>query len=1250
MILAGECTLKTNKYYFVRVDKSKDISWYLFADKVYIDGHLTYFNANSFYANPKLKAYEKFLVAASSTSIENMRVWGNPQLINTVVEKFNQVQKLSFKEVNTKDFEHNGKIIQRVEKYLGDYHYITETIIKDAQDIAPLRDLTNFKGETSFIDISIKDFTLVTKVNLKGTFNTFAKELNWQDINLFDNSNSKEMQNSILATKAKTVQQLRLLYDLSWYFDENGKSKKNYRVINTLDDLQYLADNVFPKIELWSVDIETTGLNCYLGEHPENFDHIVSIMMSWQKDQAIFIPVNMAYMINIPDGYMNILQPFLETIPAVGHNIAFDARGTFCDYGVELNLTHDTQQLNFNLNCHRAKFNNSLKYLEHKHFGVDTLELKDIFGSKKLAGLFRYLPEQLALIYACPDVDYNLQLFYLLYEQLPVMCRKAYALDMKTMKNIYKMDCFGNRVNIELATKLKKANDTDMELLKELIFKVAGQTIMSNQYADKLLALHGTGTIDDEKLIEMASDFQNSDEYQNARYSFNLDSTKVLANVMYTMMKYPVQGVSETSGDPTVDANALDSLLQINNTTPSEYLKSDIKSAVSYIEEFKDEDIPPLISKNVYNSKTYPLALLIIEYRLRYKRHTTFFKQLLETSTDGYYYTSSKMSAADTFRIINTIQTLQGYMKQLIIPHSDDHYLLVFDFSQIEYRYMAGMAGVTDLVQNLNNPRADFHRECCALLHNIKPWNVTNKMRKAGKSLNFAIPYGMGVYSIAQALYSKVDGTTRILAQRQLNSWQKSFHLIWDFLETKRDFALENGYVDSILKRRRYFFSESSNDKVENDNNLKQWKLSMSKAQKASIRRASGNFPIQSGAADLLKIAINRYRERLEKEGLGDLVITTASVHDELVNSVHKSVNPYFLYKIIYEECMLHIQGHPRYYAGISICDNWAEGKADLYEAPMEFVEYMLKQPIANEKFIYQDDAKNKVLSDIRAYMKSAFIDEFNKLGFDINNPVQDLAKIMAGLQDYFIREKLGVYYPLPQDKSRGSINKKFEDDAFVRSFEEFLIKEGTLEQYEIIYPEGYYFGERGILTKQGRLQKDETISETDAKTSYFTNEISKEPKLVNGAPIFDLDFDDDLDLENENLDQINLSLDALKLYEFEEGVDLFGTSELLYQSFVNRSEILSEQEDIEQHPEKYIKIYDSYSSKVRVASNGLYLDFGGVPQSNRESILKYLNSFAVESDTLGAIEIVIKKGNFYDKTGVFVKDYSITDLQEQFS
>lgn len=1269
MLISGTVQIAGKEYYFNRVETKTKIGWYLY-DKVIEEnnGKIYQIDVNSLYSF-KRSDLIPFVVSAHEVTVEETKYWGNPRLIEILLEAYNEVRNLDTKgETVSETHVKEGRIVNRNIIVDNSYYTIGHLQKTRKKEIKVNKDKTGlfnlpevifedvYEQETHSISFSHKGVDLQTTNSAMKTPRYSTLDLIWRKLDL-TNINNREDSDRLLSTKQKTIDQLRIEHDLSYYFDEYGNSKKDYKVVDTLEELKKLARYQFPKIKIWALDIESTGLKMFKGKDRNNFDKTVSIMLSWKKNQAIFIPIDMEYMENIPEGWLEILKPWLEKIPAVGHNFVFDIAGLYGEYGIKVNAQHCTRQLNFNINCYKAKFNNSLQFLEEELLGIKPISLVDIFGSRKMAGLFRYVnTTELALLYACPDVEYCLEIFNILMPKLEISCQKAYKLDMEIMNHLAYMDVIGNTVNTELAKSLRVANGEDKDLLEEMIYSVVGQSLALNYKIEEITAKVIKDNMTEKQQAEELTRFLESKEYTEARHVFKIGSSKVLADIMFNKLKYPIQGRSKETGLPAVDAKSLGALLRYKNNK-SKRIKKDILSRESKV--FNSKIV--LIKAEDYNVLDYPLASLIVEHRVRSKRDSTFYKQLLDTAVEGKYYSQSKPATAETFRIIDVIQTLQGFMKQLIIPFSPDYYMIVFDFSQIEYRFMAGLGRQTDLIEKLMNPRADFHKECCAMLNNIMAHMVTFVMRNAGKALNFAIPYGMGEYSIAESLFKIVNTENLIKARRQLNKWKKTFANIWETLEDKRKEALDKGYVTNPLGRRRYFYNGETADS--NGAELMKWRDSLTRSQKGGISRAAGNSPIQSGAAEIFKIAFRNFRVRLEKEGLEHLVKTTALVHDEIVSSVHKSVNKYYIYKIIYEECMLVIKGHPQYFAGISVVDTWYEGKEDLYEAPIEFVKHVINSGMADEKFIYQEDAKKDTLNDIMEYMDNTFIKELEDIGFSLKNRKLNVAKLMKDLKDYFVRDKICLYNPVP--KHKGKPNKDYEDDFFIRCLEEFIIRHTKLSGHTLLYPKDYPQGEIGMLTPNSRTFIDSKGNILSVEKYEEVEIIEKDSQNDTDDLELTLDIDGDLDLqfgEDEEIDfetdgyamseiaefteSDNMSVNMLRMFEMEEGGEEGIFSNSVYY-VLPQNVIKDEQAMIDAEPEKYNLKYSNLTSNVKLTSNKLIVNVTNLDKETKSELVDYLNKHTTNKEDLSAIRFVKQIGNQYDESEVYLKGIDVELLRE---
>jgi len=1243
-------------YYFIYSYSTTKTSWVLFNNSIKTGLSTKILTLDKVIREPQ-KIEKEFIEGAIVLSTKNLLAYGNTFLINNLIEIFNKKDTLQNKDVLSYE-EFDNKIIKIAEKKSPMITVKKKETLFKTKILKKLEneDITVVKEVIEELNVKFGNTVLILEYNNieKGSF---VPKVEFNDVeDEFSDNGVEYSKDLISSTKAKSLSYLRYTRDLSFYYGPDGTTKKHYRLINSSKELQRILETeVKDKVKLWAVDIESTGLMMYKPNeiNKGQLDRTVSIMVSWKKDEALFIPIDMVYVKNIDKDWVNIMKPYLESIPAVGANISFDARGLWSEYNIELNIEHDVLQLAFVINCFAVKNHNNLKEHEHKFLNVDTLTLKDIFGTSKLAGLFRYLPEELALIYACPDVDMCLELFYILIERLPPSCYKSYKLDMDTIKNLYKLDAIGNAVDVELAEKYRDANNKDRDIIKNLIYHIVGQQLALVNKVSELKSKYDFNNEEQlKKIEEELEQFLISPNYTKASKEFNLGSDD-LGKYMFDLLKYPVYAVQEKTHKPAVNTTVLKKLMEqtfnseeeqeqasiLRSKGSSGYLKEDIVSAISDV--IGSEEV--LIKADTFNKMKYPLAYLITEYRLREKRDNTFFHQICDLNLGGLYYTSTKSAHAETARLINVIQVLQSYMKKLIVPYNKDYYHLIFDFSQIEYRVMTGVSGLIALKKALDNPRADFHKECGALLKSKKAHQVTHDERKQLKGLNFGIPYGLGLRSLCVSLYGSVTEENIFKTQDILNKWKTSFAKIWDMLESGRKKALDKGYAESITKRRRPFIKDYPfNNEEEEKSLVEEWYTNLTASQKALIRRESGNYLIQETAAHIFKIAFNNFRKRLKEEGLEDKVLTTALIHDEMVSSVHKSVNPYYLYRIIYEECMMIIKGHPRYYAGISIVDNWYEGKADEYEAPIEFVEYILKSDKSKNKYVDNSDMispKELVFKDIKNFMQQLLKSEYEKLGIDFNSDTLDINTILENTEDYFILDKISVYWPIEKKfkKIQNDKEKTYNNTKFIRSFERFALELNIKNEYSIIYPKDYPLGIYGKITKEKRVLYNEDNIITLIQN---TTDIKQEGNLITDLNLnLDTEMNFDLDLNlNENVlfEDINASLSELSLYDSFS----YEGSAVYYFNDINKMEI----NDIEINRDKYINTnFNNTDKTIQFLKDEIIINNNDIKVNGLEAIKEYLIKY--KSNKLGSLPVYIRNGDKVETLGFNVKGYNPDEI-----
>ena len=185
--------------------------------------------------------------------------------------------------------------------------------------------------------------------------------------------------------------------------------------------------------------------------------------------------------------------------------------------------------------------------------------------------------------------------------------------------------------------------------------------------------------------------------------------------------------------------------------------------------------------------------------------------------------------------------------------------LLACDYSQIELRIMAAIANDATMIDGFRN-NADVHTITASKVFGVSPADVTSAMRRSAKMVNFGIIYGISAFGLSQRL-----GIPRTEASDIIEAYFREYPAIRDFMNDTIEDARKSGYVETLLRRRRYFPDlNSSNQNI-----------------RGNAERAAINTPIQGTAADMIKLAMVRIDTLLREKPYQSKMLL--QVHDELV-------------------------------------------------------------------------------------------------------------------------------------------------------------------------------------------------------------------------------------------------------------------------------------------------------------------------------------------------------------------------------
>lgn len=316
--------------------------------------------------------------------------------------------------------------------------------------------------------------------------------------------------------------------------------------------------------------------------------------------------------------------------------------------------------------------------------------------------------------------------------------------------------------------------------------------------------------------------------------AFNINSTQQLADVLFGKLGLPNKGIKRTkTGKYSLTADILDTMA----------------------------DLHPIIPK-------------ILNYRHLQKLRSTYVDALpaLVNPRTGRVHTSYNQTGASTGRFSSSDPNLQNIpirteegrriRRGFIAPQG--YQLLSADYSQIELRILAHFSGDQALIEAFEQG-LDIHASTAAAVHRIPIEAVTYEQRSFAKAVNFGLMYGMGAFRLARD-----SELTYAEATDFIDTYFKQFPGVKQYLDGSKAFATENGYVETLMGRRRSFTILQN--------------TAASTVHRQRAEREAINMPIQGTAADILKIAMIRLHKILQQEGYDAHMIL--QVHDELVLEV----------------------------------------------------------------------------------------------------------------------------------------------------------------------------------------------------------------------------------------------------------------------------------------------------------------------------------------------------------------------------
>lgn len=321
---------------------------------------------------------------------------------------------------------------------------------------------------------------------------------------------------------------------------------------------------------------------------------------------------------------------------------------------------------------------------------------------------------------------------------------------------------------------------------------------------------------------------------KEAEMDFNIDSPKQLGEVLFDHMKISAKAKKTKTGQYATSEDVLDKL------------------------------------KN-----THPIIPMILDYRQLRKLKSTYVDPLptLMDPVDGRIHTSYMQTVAATGRLSShnpnlqniPIRTAKGReIRKSFIPRGAEFKLMAADYSQIELRIIAALSDDKTMIEAFQS-RLDIHKATASKVFNVPIEEVTREQRSSAKAVNFGIIYGQSAFGLAQNL-----GISRKEAKQIIDSYFEQYATIKDYMDGAVKNAREDGYVETIMMRRRYLKDINSANAV----------------VRGFAERNAVNAPIQGSAADIIKLAMIRVANAMKRKDVKSKMLL--QVHDELVFDVHE--------------------------------------------------------------------------------------------------------------------------------------------------------------------------------------------------------------------------------------------------------------------------------------------------------------------------------------------------------------------------
>lgn len=699
----------------------------------------------------------------------------------------------------------------------------------------------------------------------------------------------------------------------------------DYVVIRSMEQaIARLNDWINSKEQLKSYDIESYSTDWGI----DSQNRITGIFLGYGETWSTYFPFRQQnFKYNLPLSFMETIfraineQPPAPEVILLGHNIKFEIQGFYEEFRLVLDNPYircdiDTYLLGVLVNPVIKKGSHTLKNLTSQVDKNFYLTLEMIFIGPVM---FNVLPEEIVLLYGCPDATSPAKLYKYLMNKLPK--DELYVLELENMLPVIKAmnEFYGIRMDQEKLARLITNEEYKVQLLGDMFRKIH-------------------------------------------RTSRNINSSAVLSEILYDKLRCKVE-VTTDKGQPATSKFAIDRIISTGakEVTPDTPIPKDIL----------DKDGKILISGKELAGNRYPSLIIYQKYK-KCCKELGALKRLRDHSVNGFFKFYINQVGAGSNRQTSDAHQFSDTMKECVLADSPHHQLVSCDWKQVELRILAGLAHQEDLMKLEEDAGVDIHRAILSIIQKKPMYMISEEDRKAGKSVNFGVVYMMTEYGLAMRDFG--PGYTKEQLNEEKTKIRDFFNglpKVKALLHENEEFLKKYGYIKTAFKYYRYFpelldptlDSKKAKSYVRSGNN--------------TPVQGTGAGMLKISETKVWKYIRDHGWDKLENYDGKMLPIARMilPIHDEILFSYDKERITMEEIIDMFQQCMeLDIDGMPPFYAAPAFINNWYDGKNPNFEVDIPLRDKIIEEYHKGNYMLtghdYLEVLNNYRENEIREYME----------------------------------------------------------------------------------------------------------------------------------------------------------------------------------------------------------------------------------------------------------------------------------------